>query len=191
MDSSRKIGAAQDWSALMARAQDGDRRAYRLLLEGITPYVRKLAARCFKEPTDIDDAVQDVLLTIHMVRHAYDPRRPFGPWLVAIAHRRIVDRLRRETRWKAREVALTAEHETFVDAATNNNPGTFDEAVLAQAIERLSHDQRQAITMLKLNEMSLKQAAAASGRSVVALKVATHRALKHLRRMLKQESDRP
>ncbi len=37
----------------------------------------------------ITDAVQDVLLTVHMVRHAYDPSRPFGPWLLAIANRRI------------------------------------------------------------------------------------------------------
>jgi hypothetical protein len=80
---------ARDWSQLMARAQDGDRDAYRALLEDITPYLRALAARCFRETGDIEDAVQDVLLTIHAVRHAYDPGRPFGPWLVAIANRRI------------------------------------------------------------------------------------------------------
>jgi len=187
----RRSGDAEDWSTLMARAQDGDRQAYRALLEGITPYIKLLAGRCFREPTDIDDAVQDVLLTIHVVRHAYDPARPFGPWLAAIANRRIIDRLRRETRRKAREVTLSAEHETFVDATTNHNPGTFDEAMLAQAIDRLSPEQRQTISMLKLKEMSLKEAAAASGRSVVALKVATHRALKSLRRMLKQQSERP
>jgi RNA polymerase sigma factor (sigma-70 family) len=188
-DISPKIGAREDWSALMARAQDGDRQAYRTLLENITPYVRKLATRCFRAPSDIDDAVQDVLLTVHMVRHVYDPKRPFGPWLVAIANRRIIDRLRRETRRKAREVALTADHETFADPAANRNVGAFDEAVLAQAIDRLPPDQRQTITMLKLKEMSLKEAAAASGRSVVALKVATHRAVKSLRRILKRQSE--
>jgi RNA polymerase sigma-70 factor (ECF subfamily) len=190
VDTSRTTGAGEDWSTLMVLAQDGDRRAYRELLEGITPYVRNLAARCFREPTNIDDAVQDVLLTIHLVRHTYDPQRPFGPWLAAIANRRIIDRLRRETRQKAREVVLTANHETFADPAANHSAGTFDEATLAQAIGRLPPDQRRAITMLKLNEMSLKEAAAASGRSIVALKVATHRAVKNLRRLLKQESER-
>jgi RNA polymerase sigma-70 factor (ECF subfamily) len=175
----------------MAQAQDGDRQAYRALLEGITPYVRSLAGRCFKQPTDVDDAVQDVLLTVHMVRHAYDPTRPFGPWLVAIANRRIIDRLRRDTRRKAREVALSADHETFADPAANLGTSAPDQAALAQAIERLPPEQRQTITMLKLSEMSLKEAAVASGRSVIALKVATHRAVKSLRRMLKQQSDRP
>jgi RNA polymerase sigma-70 factor (ECF subfamily) len=42
--------------------------------------------------------------------------------------------------------------------------------------------------MLKLNEMSLKEAAMASGRSIPTLKVATHRAIKNLRRILKQQS---
>ena len=52
------------------------------------------------------------------------------------------------------------------------------------AIEALPFAQRQAIEMLKLGEMSLKEAAAASGMSIAALKVATHRALGTLRKML-------
>ena len=187
----RDAGEGLDWSKLMAQAQDGDREAYRKLLEGMTPYLRSLAGRCFKESADVEDAVQDVLLTIHMVRHAYDPTRPFGPWLVAIANRRIIDRLRRDTRRRAREVALSADHETFADPATNLHKETLDEAALGQAIERLPPDQRQTITMLKLNEMSLKEAAAASGRSIPALKVMTHRAIKNLRRLLKPQGDLP
>ena len=188
-DDSHKVGDGADWSNLMARSQDGDRKAYRMLLESVTPYIRSLAARCFKQSSDVEDAVQDVLLTIHMVRHAYDPGRPFGPWLAAIANRRIIDRLRRDTRRKAREVALTADHETFAEPSANLHTEKPDEVALAQAIERLPPDQRQTIHMLKLNEMSLKEAAAARGRSIPALKVATHRAIKSLRRMLKQRSD--
>ena len=56
---------------------------------------------------------------------------------------------------------------------------------------RLPPDQRQAIEMLKLNEMSLKEAAAVSGRSVAALKVATHRAIKSLRKLLGPPSETP
>jgi RNA polymerase sigma-70 factor, ECF subfamily len=190
-DDSHKAGDGADWSKLMARSQDGDREAYRTLLEAVTPYIRALAARCFKQPTDVEDAVQDVLLTIHMVRHAYDQGRPFGPWLAAIANRRIIDRLRRDTRRKAREVALSADHATFAEPSANLDTETPEEIALAQAIERLPPDQRQTIRMLKLNEMSLKEAAAASGRSIPALKVATHRAIKSLRRILKQQSNSP
>jgi len=184
-----------DWARLMVRAQDGDRQAYRLLLEDVTPYLRSLAARCFKDPSDIEDAVQDTLLTIHVVRRTYDPGRPFGPWLVAIANRRIIDRLRRQTRAKFREIALTSKHETFSPTSANlqqdfdDGPAHAEE--LQAAIENLPPDQRQAIKLLKLKEMSLKEAALATGRSVDALKVATHRAIKRLRKMLQQPSDVP
>jgi hypothetical protein len=60
-----RAAGAPDWSQLMTRAQDGDRDAYRALLEDITPYLRALATRCFRGTGDLEDAVQDVLLTIH------------------------------------------------------------------------------------------------------------------------------
>ncbi len=189
----RKTPRTRDWSDRMARAQDGDRNAYRALLEDITPYLRMLAARCFREPSDVEDVVQDVLLTVHTVRHTYDPRRPFGPWLVAIANRRIIDRLRQQLRARSREIALSAEHETFSPDATNLSfdDTSADSAALNAAIMTLPRDQRQAISLLKLKEMSLKEAALASGRSVSALKVATHRAIKSLRKRLGQSSETP
>jgi RNA polymerase sigma-70 factor (ECF subfamily) len=189
----RNASRARDWSGLMARAQDGDRHAYRTLLEDMTPYLRTLAARCFRETSDAEDAVQDVLLTVHAVRHTYDPGRPFGPWLVAIANRRIIDRLRRQIRTRSREIELSAEHETFSPDAANFHfdDTSADLAALYEAIATLAPDQRLAINLLKLKEMSLKEAAQASGRSVSALKVATHRAIKSLRKRLRQSSETP
>jgi len=173
-----------DWSAHMQRAQDGDRDAYRCLLEDITPYLRALAARHLGNPSDIEDAVQDILLTLHAVRHTYDPARPFGPWLVAIAHRRIVDRLRRQARCNARETPFDADDDTLLPSETNLQEDALDRRRLREVIERLPTGQREAIRMLKLEEMSLQEAAAASGTSIAALKVATHRALKNLRKLI-------
>jgi RNA polymerase sigma-70 factor, ECF subfamily len=183
----RRTGSQSDWSVLMARAQDGDRDAYRSLLKQIEPYIRSIALRCFNRPADAEDVVQEVLLTVHSIRNTYDPKRPFGPWLVAIANRRIIDRLRRHTRQKAREIELSPEHETFAEAPANLDSTISAELALAGAIEKLPPDQRDAIRMLKLNEMSLKEASTASGRSVSALKVATHRAIRNLRRLMKGE----
>ena len=179
------------WSQMMTAAQDGDRLAYDRLLRELVPFIRVIVFRRHRVEAELEETVQDVLLTVHLVRHAYDPARPFGPWLAAIANRRIIDRLRRDTRRRTREVALSTDHETFADSATNLHKDAVDEAALGQAIERLPPDQRQTITMLKLNEMSLKEAAAASGRSIPALKVATHRAIKSLRRLLTPRGDPP
>jgi RNA polymerase sigma-70 factor, ECF subfamily len=186
-------GRAREWGSLMVRAQDGDRDAYRALLTAMTPYLRVMAARCFKQPSDAEDAVQDVLLTVHAIRHTYDPGRPFGPWLVAIANRRIIDRLRRQIRARSREIEFSHEHETFSPDAANLpfDDASADAAALHAAIATLTPDQRLAINLLKLKEMSLKEAALASGRSVSALKVAVHRAIKSLRKRLRQTSQTP
>ncbi|WP_119460085.1 sigma-70 family RNA polymerase sigma factor [Rhodospirillaceae bacterium SYSU D60014] len=176
-----------DWSTLMARAQDGDRDAYRRLLGDVTPYLRSLVARHHRNPCDVEDVVQDILLTVHAIRRTYDPKRPFGPWLAAIAKRRIIDRLRKQGRSRLRESALEEGHETFAAPDANlHAAAAWDERALRAAVASLPAGQRQAVTLLKLREMSLKEASAASGMSVASLKVATHRALKSLRRILGQ-----
>jgi RNA polymerase sigma-70 factor (ECF subfamily) len=145
--------------------------------------------RLSREPGDTEDAVQDVLLTIHAIRHTYDPSRPFGPWLLAIAHRRIVDWLRRRGRTRSRETAIEPRHETFSVSQTNIHEANSDERALRAAVESLPPAQRQAVKLLKLQEMSLKEAAAVTGMSIASLKVTTHRALKSLRRILRARSD--
>jgi RNA polymerase sigma-70 factor (ECF subfamily) len=175
----------------MAHAQAGDREAYRRLLEEIAPYLRSLAARRFSGRADIEDAVQDTLLTVHAVRHTYDPVRPFGPWLVAIANRRIADGLRRRGRIGSRETSLEIEHETFSAPETNFHEAASDARVLHDALETLPAGQREAIRMLKIEEMSLKEAATESGMSIAALKAATHRGLKNLRELFGKRAGKP
>jgi RNA polymerase sigma factor (sigma-70 family) len=174
---------AMAWSALMARAQDGDGVAYRRLLEDVTPYLRSLAARHRALSGEVEDAVQDILLTLHAIRHTYDPSRPFGPWLVTIARRRIVDRLRQRGRRTA-ETALGPEHETIAATGPNLYPLLSGRRGLRDAIDGLAPGQRQAVLLLKLRGLSLKEAASESGMTIGALKVASHRGLKALRAML-------
>jgi len=178
------------WAALMARAQDGDGEAYRRLLNEIVPYLRVLAGRHHRDARDIEDSVQDILLTVHSIRHTYDPKRPFKPWLVAIGKRRIVDRLRVQMRARARETHLDEEHETFAAAETNVNEENSEARALRAAVECLPAGQRRAVTLLKLEERTLKEAAAISGMSIMALKVASHRGLKSLRKILDAQSTR-
>ena len=179
------------WAELMAQAQAGDRDAYRRLLTEITPYLRALAQRQHRDSRDVEDSVQDILLTIHSIRHTYDPARPFKPWLVAIGRRRIIDRVRVNARGRLRETELTQEHETFSEPATNMHEVQSDSRRLRQAMESLPAGQREAIRLLKLEEKSLKEASAESGMSIAALKVSVHRAVKALRTMLEGKDEKP
>ena len=179
-----------DWSIAMSRAQAGDQDAYRQLLQNITPYLRALAARHIQSADDIEDTVQDVLLTVHSVRNTYDPSRPFGPWLAAIANRRIVDGLRRRGRVGSHETSVETELETFAADEANLQEEAVNARLIREAIEQLPVGQRDAMRMLKLEEWSLQEAATASGMSVAALKVATHRAMKRLREMFQQRGSK-
>jgi RNA polymerase sigma-70 factor, ECF subfamily len=181
---------ASDWSALMARAQSGDQQAYRRLLKGIVPYLRFVAARFRDSPADVEDAVQDILLTLHALRHFYDPARPFRPWLIAVARRRLVDRARRAARRTAREVALQPIHETVAAPATNLHERASEIRRLRLALAALPPAQRRAVELMKLGELSLKKAAAITGLTIGGLKISVHRAMKALRIALASESER-
>lgn len=172
-----------DWTILMARAQEGDNRAYLRLLQEIAPYLRLLVRRWHKDHWDIEDTVQDILLTLHSIRHTYDPARPFGPWLVGIAHRRAVDRLRRRSKHAQRETPFIDEHEARA-ASVDVGDDILEQQQLAKALGGLPPIQKTAVDLLKMKEMSLKEAADATGLSVASLKMATHRALQTLRTLL-------
>lgn len=184
---SRNVEQEQDLAALMRAAQVGDRRAYTALLNALVPLVKQTVRQRFGflQPPDIDDLVQDVLLSLHATRAAYDPARPFLPWLMAIARNRMADGARRYARRTACEVPSERPPETFqVEDANKSSNGYGDVEALAQAMTKLSHSQRQAIELMKLREMSLKEAAAATGTSIGALKVSVHRGISALRKAL-------
>ena len=122
--------------------------------------------------------MQDILLSVHAVRATWDPRRPFIPWLLAIARNRLADGVRRYARTGAHEVAVEDLDVTFFTDRANTSSAEYgDPRASARAVADLPPGQRTAIEFLKLREMSLKEAAAATGSSVGALRVATHRAM--------------
>ena len=179
--------AGDRFAALMEAAQAGKADAYVQLMQQIAPRLRLIVLRyrSFLPAEDIEDLVQDILLSLHAVRATYDPKRPFMPWLLAITRNRLADGARRYARRKGREVSFDNLDVTFSGESANTTTEVYgDPEALKQAIESLPPGQRSAVEMLKLREMSLKEAATTSGMSIGALKIATHRAMTALRKML-------
>ncbi len=170
-------------AAWMAAAQAGDRRAYEKLLADSMALIRAVARRQGITPEHLDDVVQETLITVHRVRHTYDPSRSYDAWLSAIAARRAIDALRSRGRRGSREV-----HD---DLALNRHPDVDDASALTEsdqrarrlrdAIATLPPGQREAVEHIGLHERSLGEAAQLTGRTTGALKVNLHRALKALR----------
>jgi len=178
------------WRGLMRAAQCGDAEAYAELLQQAVPWIRRVVRRRRGRlrPEDVEDVVQDVLLAVHAVRATYDPERPFLPWLLAIVRHRLVDQARRDVRRAAHECPGVDLDVTFAARGANLVRGaSADAAILRQAIAHLPAGQRRAIELLKIEGLSLKEAARATGASVGALKVATYRAMTALRKALANE----
>ena len=170
-----------DWAAFMEAAQSGNAGVYFRLLTEISVWLRRYYARRLP-PATVDDAVQDTLLAVHEKRHTYDPSRPFGPWLAAIARYKWIDRLRAMK--SARTEALTddipmAGHE---DAVAN-------EWLVERLLTELKPAQAEVIRLVKLQGLSIQEASARTGQSMSLVKVNIHRGLGRLSSIVKNHSN--
>lgn len=177
----------ESWGELLAAAQQGDVAAYRQFLTSITPFIRSLVRKRDWHSDGVDDVVQDVLLTIHRIRNTYEPGRPVKPWLAAISARRSIDAMRRRGRIGTNEIHDEVAYETFADSQANYQETAGSVRELARMTSGLSPGQKEAVELVKLREMSLVEASAASGQSVALLKVNIHRAIKKMRANLSKD----
>lgn len=164
---------------LMAMAQQGDRVAYATLLEACQRWLRRYYARRIG-PWQLDDLVQDTLLSLHRKRASYDPARPFLPWLAAIARYRWVDHLRKV--YRADETGLD---DGF--AAESDEPGIAARISLERLFTHLPTAQVAAIEMVKIEGLSVSEAAQATGQSESLIKVNIHRGLKRLAALIEKD----
>ncbi len=171
----------------MRRSQQGDADAYRLLLTRMAPRLRRMIV--LRAPwlgrEDVEDVVQDILLSLHLSRHAWDPDRPFLPWIATIARSRLADHARRHARRTAINIAASDLAETFCDPTTNKDAEVVVNLMsMRKAMLDLSPAEKQAVDHLRLRELSLHQAAQTTGSTVPALKVAIHRAMRKMKSVL-------
>jgi RNA polymerase sigma-70 factor (ECF subfamily) len=166
-----------EWRALMLAALAGDAGAYHKLLAVLAPPIRAFVVR--RLPNDrasVEDIVQETLLAIHRFRDRYDPAQPLAPWVYAIARYKLVDHCRRAKRGGV-AVSLDGVEEFLIQAEPEELAAGHDIAAL---IAKLPPNQSTAIRLVKLEDMSVRDAAAKSGMSESAIKVNIHRGIKKL-----------
>lgn len=164
---------------LMRQSQQGDKRAYAVMLDECASWLRRYFRRRVP-PHQLDDLVQDVLLALHNKRDSWDPARAFMPWLAAIARYRWVDHLRKVYRTEADQL------EDW-DAAEESS----EEAVLARlSLERLFVNlpagQAEVIELVKIEGLSITEASEKTGQSESLVKVNIHRGLKKLATLIEK-----
>ena len=169
------------WDALMAAAQSGNASAYRRLLSEVAGWLRDYYARRLP-PAMIDDTIQETLIAIHEKRHTYDPTRPLGAWLTAIARYKWIDVVR------SQKAKATEALDNDVPVPGHQD-GLMDAWSLEQLLRTLKPTQSQVIRLVKLEGHSIEIASQMTEQSEVLVKVNIHRGLRRLISLLRSQPD--
>lgn len=174
----------EDWSAWMRAGIAGDEAAYGRLLRDLTPFLRGLAraglSRAGRSVAEAEDIVQDVLIAIHTKRQSWIPSEPIVPWIRAILKHKLIDALRKKGSAGHLDIDDLAE----AIPAPSNEPEIATRDVVKLA-EGLPSGQRAVIRSMFVNGHDTRETAAALSISEGAVRVALHRGLAGLAKMLR------
>ncbi len=164
---------------LMAQSQRGDAQAYRVLLEQcqawLTGYFRRRLP-----PEQLPDMVQEVLVVLHNKRASWAADRPFLPWLAAIARYRWVDHLR--VHYRRNEVSTEPE-----DVGSELDADAMMARIsLSRLMQQLPSGQATVLQLVKIDGLSITEAAQRTGQSESLVKVNIHRACQKLRMIVEE-----
>jgi RNA polymerase sigma-70 factor (ECF subfamily) len=176
--------------SLMLAGLDGKATAHRALLDRLSRHLRAYykarLPRIGRSASEAEDLIQEALLAIHTHRHTYDPREPFTPWVYAIARYKLVDHLRR-TRAASEHIPIEDAGALIADDDQVNTESAFD---LERLLSRLPAKMQQSIAFVKVEGLSVAEAARRSGMSESAIKINIHRGLKALAALIAREKHR-
>ena len=85
---------AQQLQSLLTASLSGDEKAYSEFLTLISRRLRGFIAKRIAA-AEVEDVLQEILISLHKARHTYDGKRPALPWVIAIARFRLTDHLRK------------------------------------------------------------------------------------------------
>lgn len=170
---------------LMLRGNAGDSAAYHAFLKDLSVHLRAFfRKRLTWLPDEVEDLVQETLLAVHNHRHTYHADQPLTPWVYAIARYKLADMLRRR---KGREALHDPLDEEPDVPASSDSEAAEARRDIARLIEQLPDRLRLPIQYMKLDGLSVVEAARKSGMSESAVKVGVHRGLKMLAAKLRGE----
>lgn len=175
--------------SLMLQSLSGDAASYRLFLDELSLHLRSfLRRRLSRQPEEIEDIVQELLLAIHNQRHTYDARLPLTVWVHAIARYKVIDWLRRRSRHDLLNDSLDEREELF--AAPDDTGAAEASLDIAKLLQQLPERQRLPIQYVKIEGGSVADAAKRIGISESAVKVGIHRGLKVLAASIARSDER-
>jgi len=170
--------------SLLLRGLAGEAAAYEAFLRELGAILRAfLRGRLARVPDEVEDLVQETLIAVHNQRHTYDAGQPVTAWAHAIARYKMIDFLRRRSIREAVQEPLEDDADFLASTDEEAREARRDLAVL---LGQLPDRHRLPIVLMKLEGLSVAEAAKRTGMSESAVKVGVHRGLKALAALIRK-----
>ncbi|WP_322014638.1 sigma-70 family RNA polymerase sigma factor [Paraburkholderia sp. J12] len=164
--------------SLFVNGLAGDAAEYRQFLAELTRYLRAyLRKRIPQHNEDVEDLVQEVLLAVHNARHTFRSDEPLTPWVHAIGRYKLMDFFRTHARREALHDPLDDHEALFSECDDEPVEARRD---IRDLLDHLPDKQRLSILHVKLQGLSVAEAARLTGLTESTVKVSIHRGLKAL-----------
>lgn len=170
--------------ALMKQSLAGDQRAYADLLRATVHLLRPFLAKRLNFANEVDDLMQEILISIHKARHTYDGNRPYKPWAYAIAKFRLHDHLRAHYSDQLRQAVDFDELEESLPEYVTETVISYES--ISGEVSKLPEKQATILKLMHQDGYTAKEVAEKMSMNESAVKVAAHRAYKVLRKKLEQ-----
>lgn len=149
--------------ALLGQVARGDQDAFEALCLQIGGPVYGIVRRVVRDRCQSEEVAQEVLLEIWRTASRFDPGRgSLMAWVMMIAHRRAVDRVRSEQRSATRELRA-ASHAVAYDDVVEKAEANLDRERVRRCLGSLTDLQREAVTLAFFGGYTYRQVAGVLG----------------------------
>ncbi len=175
---------------LISAARRGDPASFEPLVIKYQPRVFATARRYARRESEIEDIVQEVFIKAYQKLDSFRGEAPFEHWLMRLTVRTCYDFLRshqrnRETSFTELSQPETDWLERFVQAPESaSSDADAAKLLIENVMSRLSPPARMVITLLEIEEKSVKEIAEITGWSTPLVKVRAFRARAEMKKIL-------
>jgi RNA polymerase sigma-70 factor, ECF subfamily len=176
--------ADADLDTLLTHVAKGDQAAFEALYDQLASSVYGLIRKVLRNPSQAEEVTQEVLLEVWRSASRFDPARGgAATWVLTIAHRRAIDRVRAEESATARE-QRSAQVPADIDEVAETVEASMDAERLRRCLAGLTELQRESITLAYYGGYSYAQVAALLNTALGTIKTRIRDGLTRLRACL-------